>query len=844
MFSRRHFLAGVSANALAAFLPRQALQAASPHSVATAATQVSAPASVVNGFDEAGGNSFPFINFAKVMGSQGGSVSFQGLMNTDGYPKGALTWPSQFASVVALDSTLLDPSVTWVLSWQGNGGIQVSNGIVINQTNFIVTAGSSFVGGSSTPFKLTNVMTASGQNGYIEFTNGPGAFQFGLTFSSFVNYDGTMSNLQLYRKSDQAALKSGQIFTPEFLTNLRSLNVKVIRMMDWGQTNFNNASRFAYRTALSAFSYYNVRWNSSLWAGITAGSSTAYVCARPQASGSGSYVDGETVQVQFHTANTSTTPTLNVGGRGAVPIQLDYAAPLTAGTISANTCATLVYDAWLNVWLADFSIVSANNAAGGLTTGVPIEIQVALCNALGADLWHNFPFHYDDASCAATATYVRDNLNPTQKAYFEYSNEVWNWGFSQTSLAAARGAYLGFPNSSNRQFHGYYGLRVRQIMAAVTSAWSPRSITTLRRVLALWEADPSPMTANMYRLRGADLDTRLNYSNYNSVVGAIYSSGGPLFTRPIDMCDTLSYATYYAGPNLGGNSGSLSGLNAADIASLKAAADSYATGSATSNQALIASSLAWVDNDIRRGSTQKLLVTIASDLTTLTASSTAPAANTPVVFSSTGTLPTGLSSTAVYYIVNPRGSSFQVSASYGGVPLGGISGGDNVLYVGSLGGETLLWHKTFNYADPNSLGLGWEQVAATYDGFRPPGFSNIKIECYEGGLEACPPSQGQCNAVGLAGTTYGTSISYSTSGYLMSGTGGTIYNLLQAYKNSPSAKQLVIDQFTQFMAYAHSSTPAWYAIQGYSQWSLMPGDTLSTPYQSFNGIATYNSGSK
>jgi hypothetical protein len=841
MFSRRHFLAGVSANALAAFLPKQALQAASPHSVATAAAQVIAPACVLNGFDE-NGNSFPFINVAKAMGSQGSNAPFQGLMNTDGYPKGALSWPSQFGSGVTVDPSLLTPSVTWVLSWQGQGGVQVSNGTTYGQTNFIVTTGSSFVGGNSTPFKLTNVMTASGQNGYIEFTNGLGAMQLNLTFSSYVSYDGTMSNLQLYRKSDQAALQSGQIFTTEFLAILRSLNVKIIRTMDWGQTNFNNVSRFAYRTAMSAFSYYNVRWNSSLWAGVTVGSSTAYVCAKPQASGSGGYVDGETVQVQFHAANTTTVPTLSVGGRGAVPIQLNYAAPLTSGTIAANTCATLVYDAWLNVWLADFSIAAANNVNGGLTTGVPIEIQVALCNALGADLWYNFPFHYDDTSCAATTTYIRDNLNPTLKAYFEYSNEVWNWGFSQTALSAARGAYLGFPNSSNRQLHGYYGLRTRQIMAVVTSAWSPRSITTLRRVLAVGENDPGPKTVDIYRLRGADLDTRLSYANYNSIVGTSYSSGGPLFTRPIDMCDTLSYATYYAGPNLGGNSGNLSGLNAADIASLKAAADNYATGSATGNQALIASALAWVDNDIRRGTIQKTLVTIGSDLTTLAASSAAPAANTPVVFSSAGTLPIGLSSTAVYYIVNPRGSNFQVSASYGGAPLSGISGGGNTLYVGSLGGETLLWHKTFYYADPNSLGFGWEQVAATYDGFRPPGFSNIKIECYEGGLEACPPSQGQCSAVGLTGPTYGTAISYSTSGYLMSGTGGAIYNMLQGYKNSPLARQLVLDQFTQFMAYAHSTTPAWFEIQGYSQWSLMPGGTLSTPYQLFSGAAAYNSG--
>ena len=112
MFSRRHFLAGVSANTLAAFLPGDVARAVSPHSVKTAASQAISPESVINGFDQSNGNSFPFINFAKAMGSQGGSTSFQGLMNTDGYPNGALSWPNQFGSVALLDQSLLNPSVS------------------------------------------------------------------------------------------------------------------------------------------------------------------------------------------------------------------------------------------------------------------------------------------------------------------------------------------------------------------------------------------------------------------------------------------------------------------------------------------------------------------------------------------------------------------------------------------------------------------------------------------------------------------------------------------------------------------------------------------------------------
>jgi hypothetical protein len=164
--------------------------------------------------------------------------------------------------------------------------------------------------------------------------------------------------------------------------------------------------------------------------------------------------------------------------------------------------------------------------------------------------------------------------------------------------------------------------------------------------------------------------------------------------------------------------------------------------------------------------------------------------------------------------------------------------------IGALGDETLLWHRSFYYADPNSRGFGWEQIAATYDGFRPAGMSAIKIECYEGGLENCAPSQGQCRAVGLDGATYGTTAGSSKSGYLANGTGGAVFDLLQAYKSSALAKQLVIDQFTQFKSYPHSVTPAWYALQGPSQWSLSSGSTLVSPFKLFDGFSSFASGLK
>lgn len=75
--------------------------------------------------------------------------------------------------------------------------------------------------------------------------------------------------------------------------------------------------------------------------------------------------------------------------------------------------------------------------------GVPIEIQVELCNELGADGWFNIPHEADDNFITEMMTYIRDNLDEGLLAYIEWSNEIWNINFPQNGwtddLANSRG---------------------------------------------------------------------------------------------------------------------------------------------------------------------------------------------------------------------------------------------------------------------------------------------------------------------------------------------------------------------------------------------------------------------
>jgi hypothetical protein len=63
--------------------------------------------------------------------------------------------------------------------------------------------------------------------------------------------------------------------------------------------------------------------------------------------------------------------------------------------------------------------------------GIPYEKMIEICNLKQADAWVCIPHRADDDYVTQMATLFRDNLNPDLKLYVEYSNEVWNWLFTQ-----------------------------------------------------------------------------------------------------------------------------------------------------------------------------------------------------------------------------------------------------------------------------------------------------------------------------------------------------------------------------------------------------------------------------
>lgn len=66
-------------------------------------------------------------------------------------------------------------------------------------------------------------------------------------------------------------------------------------------------------------------------------------------------------------------------------------------------------------------------------SGCAWEYCIELANTLQKDMWINIPHKADSNYIFQLATLIKNNLNPNLNVYVEYSNEVWNWGFTQAN---------------------------------------------------------------------------------------------------------------------------------------------------------------------------------------------------------------------------------------------------------------------------------------------------------------------------------------------------------------------------------------------------------------------------
>jgi hypothetical protein len=317
--------------------------------------------------------------------------------------------------------------------------------------------------------------------------------------SSSTDYPRDISIVQSSYASDY---DGGQIFAPTFLATVAHFSS--LRFMDWHNTNGELAP-------------YSV--NGTLAAGATGGTiSSAWTLP------SGSYpiifIDGEQRSATFTLGSASFTWT---GG---------LANAITSTTWGSQNAGANFYVA-ARTW-ANRSLPS--NAFWSLDDGVPLEVQVALANRIGANGHFTVLLAYSDADIEAmgrlilSGTNIQTGYSPLASpltASFEYSNEVWNSAFQQYAVAGFLGGQLWPTQPSgggNYEWNrNYFGMRTAEMATDLQTA---AGATLFDRVIPVLGAQAAG-----------------SYSATDALTTA-YWSGGPASKAPIKA---IAIAPYWGG---------------------------------------------------------------------------------------------------------------------------------------------------------------------------------------------------------------------------------------------------------------------------------------------------------
>ena len=160
--------------------------------------------------------------------------------------------------------------------------------------------------------------------------------------------------------------------------------------------------------------------------------------------------------------------------------------------------------------VSDLTFANAN--------GVPLEVMIGLANTLHVDPWFCIPHQASDDYVRQFATLVHTRLDPALHPHIEYSNEVWNFGFSQTTYANAQSQALGL-DSPYGQPAIFYATRAVQIFKLVQGVFGPADSSRIVRVLAgqaSWNNFLTAMLAYKDTAANADVMAVAPYFNASS----------------------------------------------------------------------------------------------------------------------------------------------------------------------------------------------------------------------------------------------------------------------------------------------------------------------------------------
>lgn len=116
--------------------------------------------------------------------------------------------------------------------------------------------------------------------------------------------------------------------------------------------------------------------------------------------------------------------------------------------------------------------------------GAPLEVMVALANAVNADPWFTLPYNADDDFVRRYAQYVKQHLKPNLRPHIEYSNETWNFIFKSGNHVRKLGMQHKLDSNMNRAGYRYYSQRSVEIFRIWEQVYG--GTNRLVRILSGW----------------------------------------------------------------------------------------------------------------------------------------------------------------------------------------------------------------------------------------------------------------------------------------------------------------------------------------------------------------------
>ena len=136
--------------------------------------------------------------------------------------------------------------------------------------------------------------------------------------------------------------------------------------------------------------------------------------------------------------------------------------------------------------------------------GVPLELMIRLANETGAEPWFTLPHLADDDFIRRFAGMVHAELDPGLRAWIEYSNEVWNFGFQQTHWAEEQARARWGREWAWMQFYGMRASQMVQIFDEVFAGAPERLVRVIATFTAAQGMEQDTLDAPLWRAEDPD----------------------------------------------------------------------------------------------------------------------------------------------------------------------------------------------------------------------------------------------------------------------------------------------------------------------------------------------------